>query len=253
MPGGANPIPGVEVSTHNAPICFDPSLWHCTLPFVGERWALTCYTLADVPPAILAGFNFPSATETSALQVSAMAASPEDLPASVVQAADSLAQVSSPPPVLGASVRPQFFLDICSGASAPLSEAAAQLGISSIPFDILRRTNDNLLDDTVYDGLLKLSLSGCIVFAHGSPPCSEYSLIKHLGPGPPPCRSFEHGQVCPTTVQKLRLGLNPATCLCVAQYPSCMLFINRAGTFVSNNLEIPSRGWSRLCNLSCWT
>ena len=111
--GGANPIPGVEVSTHNAPICFDPSLWHCTLPFVGERWALTCYTLADVPPAILDGFNFPSATTTSASHVSAVAALPDDLPASVVQSADSLEQVSSPPPVLGASVRPQFFLDIC--------------------------------------------------------------------------------------------------------------------------------------------
>ena len=82
VPGGADPIPGVEVSTHNAPICFDPTLWHCTLPFVGERWAITCYTLADVSPTILAGFNFPSATDNLPLQVSAMAASPEGLQAS---------------------------------------------------------------------------------------------------------------------------------------------------------------------------
>ena len=192
VPGVADPIPGVEVSTHNAPICFDPTLWHCTLPFVGERWAITCYTLADVPPAILAGFNFPYATENSSSQASAMAALPEGPQAFEAQCAGSSDRLPSPPPVMGASARPQFFLDICSGASAPLSEAAAQLGISSIPFDILRRAGDNLLDDTVYDGLLKLSLSGCIVFAHGSPPCSEYSLIKHLGPGPSPCRSFEH-------------------------------------------------------------
>ena len=192
VPGVADPIPGVEVSTHNAPICFDPTLWHCTLPFVGERWAITCYTLADVQPAILAGFNFPDATANSSSEASAMAAWPEGPQAFEAQCASSSDRLPWPPPVMGASARPQFFLDICSGASAPLSGAAAQLGISSIPFDVLRRAGDNLLDDTVYDGLLKLSLSGCIVFAHGSPPCSEYSLIKHLGPGPSPCRSFEH-------------------------------------------------------------
>ena len=86
----------------------------------------------------------------------------------------------------------QFLLDLCSGAAAPLSKAAQRIGIDVLPIDILVCHSRDLLQDSFYESLLRLAFSGRPRYAAGSPPCSEYSLLKQAPGGPRPCRSAEH-------------------------------------------------------------
>ncbi|CAE7835831.1 unnamed protein product [Symbiodinium sp. CCMP2592] len=50
----------------------------------------------------------------------------------------------------------------------------------------------DLLDDSVFEPLLRLSFSGAVTSAHASPPCREYSRCKLIRPGPKPLRTPEH-------------------------------------------------------------
>ncbi|CAE7347311.1 unnamed protein product [Symbiodinium natans] len=41
-------LPGKIVTTHHAPFKFPVHLWHCTQPWLGDRWVLTAFTLPGV-------------------------------------------------------------------------------------------------------------------------------------------------------------------------------------------------------------
>ena len=85
-----------------------------------------------------------------------------------------------------------FFLDICCGASAPLSRELSSKGILCISVDILGNESLDLLCDSTYDDLLRLAFSGVIRYAHASPPCKEYSRLKLRPGGPSAVRTPEH-------------------------------------------------------------
>ena len=108
---------GTTLDTWHTPTSFACESLHCTMPWQGDRWVLTAYTcrdLADFPPSQLAhlrslGFPLPGSPNTE----------PPALPKLCV--ADSAAA---------------FFLDICCGASAPLSKGLSSKGIVCISVDL---------------------------------------------------------------------------------------------------------------------
>ena len=72
----------------------------------------------------------------------------------------------------------RFFLDICAGASRPLSSAIMALKGDTCSFDILLHSDDDLLSDRAYEQLLRLASSGIITYGCGSPACRDYSRLK---------------------------------------------------------------------------
>ena len=162
---------GVELSgrlvcTKETPFAFNGALWHATMPWQGERWALTAYTLPEVSPAALAGLNFPHQT------------------VEIPRVSES---VHVPTPAA-----PRFFLDICSGYASPLSQALKEHGVPVLSIDVLLDASHDLLQDAFYEKVLRICFSGKCSMAHGSPPCGEYSRLKLMDKdGPPPVRSPE--------------------------------------------------------------
>ena len=144
---------------------------HCTCPFSGERWVLTAYscrgleTFTPEQISYIRSLGFPlEASASSALKDETSSAMPASLPVH--------------------SGTPGFFLDICCGANAPLSECLLQSGIQCVCVDALGSEPLDLLDDKTYDSLLRLAFSGIVRMAHAAPPCKEYSRLK-LRPGSP--------------------------------------------------------------------
>ncbi|CAE7307255.1 unnamed protein product [Symbiodinium sp. CCMP2592] len=91
----------------------------------------------------------------------------------------------------------RFFLDICSGAGAPVSAAMQTLGKDCFqPVDIIHCQDFDLLDDEFFAQLLALCSSGVVGAAIASPPCGEFSLLKLRPGGPPPCRTPEEPLGC---------------------------------------------------------
>ena len=58
LPSGGS-IKGVVVDTVCSPKSFLCSLWHKTLPYTGERWVVTAYTLSGASPETLRPLGFP--------------------------------------------------------------------------------------------------------------------------------------------------------------------------------------------------
>ena len=162
---------GELVDTFETALTFPCEHVHCTCPFSGERWVLTAYTcrgLANLTPeqtSYIRSLGFP-------LEVSS-AAERKEVPG----------PVSAPrfPAHSGVS---GFFLDICCGANAPLSESLRATGVQCVCVDALGSEPLDLLNDKTYDSLLRLAFSGIIRMAHAAPPCKEYSRLK-LRPGGP--------------------------------------------------------------------
>ncbi|CAE7032378.1 unnamed protein product [Symbiodinium sp. CCMP2592] len=91
----------------------------------------------------------------------------------------------------------RFFLDICSGAGAPVSAAMQALGKDCFqPVDIIHCQDFDLLEDEFFAQLLALCSSGVVGAAIASPPCGEFSLLKLRPGGPPPCRTPEEPLGC---------------------------------------------------------
>ena len=84
-----------------------------------------------------------------------------------------------------------MFLDVCSGAQAPLSEALLGFDRAVLPIDILVSPEMDLLNDLFFEELLRLCASGLVAYCGTSPPCSEFSLLKLRSPGPKPIRTYE--------------------------------------------------------------
>ena len=79
-----------------------------------------------------------------------------------------------------------MFLDVCSGAQAPLSEALLGFDRAVLPIDILVSPEMDLLNDRFFEELLRLCASGLVAYCGASPPCSDFSLLKLRSPGPSP-------------------------------------------------------------------
>ena len=69
----------------------------------------------------------------------------------------------------------RIFLDICSGATRPLSQACLNRGKCILSFDILINADMDLLNDNSYEQLLRLCSSGVVPYASASPSCGQYS------------------------------------------------------------------------------
>eukprot|EP00435_Cladocopium_sp_Y103_P062555 s3579_g24.t1 len=83
----------------------------------------------------------------------------------------------------------RIFLDICAGATRPLSEACMRRKKCVLSFDILLHSDMDLLDDMAYEQLLRICSSGIVAYAGASPSCGQYSRLKLRKGGPPPVRT----------------------------------------------------------------
>ena len=191
---------GAIVCTRRAGFSFNGRLRHCSEPWVGDRWVVIAYT-APNPDALSAddvsllaalGFPLPRVSSTPP---------PPSARGSVVATPAPDAQVTCPSPTLPEQVLPphfpalrrNLFLELCSGRNRPLSSAALRAGVSVISVDILRSCEQDILQDSTYDALLRLGFSGQVTLANASPPCTEYSRLKLLdNAGPRPLRSPDH-------------------------------------------------------------
>ena len=163
---------GEAVDTWQWPTTFPCSSLHCTLPWQGDRWVITAYTCRDPLALSLQALGFQLPVRPSVASYSQVSAQLQDSGAS--------------PSAM------EFFLDVCCGASAPLSQALAAQHITCIRVDMLGDDPLDLSCNDTYDKLLRIAFSGCIKYAHASPPCRDYSRLKLRPGGPPAIRSPEH-------------------------------------------------------------
>ncbi|CAE7270674.1 unnamed protein product [Symbiodinium sp. CCMP2592] len=159
--------------TWHSPLSFSCESLHCTMPIQGDRWVLTAYTCR----------NLHSFDTKSLAHLRSLGFPLPPVPTSLPQAT---------PPELKDNTHVEIFLDICCGASHPLTTAISSCGIICLPIDLLGEEQLDLLHDDTYDHLLRLCFSGIVRFAHGSPPCKEYSRLKLRPGGPAAIRSPEH-------------------------------------------------------------
>ena len=75
---------------------------------------------------------------------------------------------SSPAVDMGLSGQ-RLFLDICSGATRPLSQAALDVGMQVLSVDPLCAGKLDLFNNAHYEQLLRISFSGIVWFACASP------------------------------------------------------------------------------------
>ena len=181
---------GEHVDTFESGVSFPCSSLHCTAPWQGDRWVLTAYTCkgadslsTEVRTHLRSlGFPLPGDKHTGG--------------------APQLPPTPPAPPISSG-----FFLDICCGATAPLSSALGKAGVSHICIDALGEEPLDLLCDQTYDTLMRLCFSGSIIMAHAAPPCKEYSRLKLRQGGPKAIRSpsFLNGLPDNTAEQQSRV------------------------------------------------
>ena len=86
------------------------------------------------------------------------------------------------------SGQPRFFLDIFSGASAPVSTACSKFSVDIFePLDLIH--GHDILDDEKFYQTLCLAESGLVGAALAAPYCSKHSRATLLQPGPKPVRT----------------------------------------------------------------
>ena len=136
--------------------------------------------------------------------ISADPIQPPPLPAAAEPASvepDNHAASDIVPPVSQPSLSPslpdfaqgdgKLFLDICSGATRPLSSAILAKGGNVLSFDILLDARMDLLNDPSYEQLLRICSSGQVAYGAASPSCAHYSRLKLHRPGPKALRTPE--------------------------------------------------------------
>ena len=88
---------------------------------------------------------------------------------------------------------PRLLLDLFSGSTAPLCNAAQALGLDCVePIDARINAQHNILRDDFFRLLQRLCWSGLIGFIWSAPPCAEFTRPKLLPGGPEPFRTPEH-------------------------------------------------------------
>ena len=86
--------------------------------------------------------------------------------------------------------KPSYFLDIFSGASAPVSVAVRALGGDTFePVDLIFGSHCDLLDDDVFTNVENIAASGLIGVALAAPYCSKHSMATLRPNGPKPVRT----------------------------------------------------------------
>ena len=89
------------------------------------------------------------------------------------------------------------FLDVCSGATRPLSSAFLVKQGIVLAFDILRDSRMNLLNNQSYKQLLRVCSSGQVAYGAAFHSCAYYSRLKLRNPGPKAMRTPEALQEVP--------------------------------------------------------
>ena len=93
----------------------------------------------------------------------------------------TLANAGSSEPSLHAASK-KLVLDVFSGRLHPVTLAAISLGLDCLePFDLDGNTAHDILDNEVFEALLRLCWSGIVVLIMLSPPCKEYSRRRKSG------------------------------------------------------------------------
>ncbi len=139
-------------------------------------------------PAVSTDFLQVSASEDDAIENSIMGTDSQTKNESISPSPQHALGHFDPPPQ-GTN---RFFLDMCAGASRPLSSAILALNGDVCSFDILLHSSDDLLSDTAYERLLRLASSGLIAYGCGSPACRDYSRLKLRPNGPKALRTPGH-------------------------------------------------------------
>lgn len=84
----------------------------------------------------------------------------------------------------------RYFLELFSGKKHRFSSHIRNLGIKTLqPFDILLDSTMNILNNDIYNVLLRLVANKQVGSIVAAPPCTEYSMLKLQQPGPLPSRS----------------------------------------------------------------
>ena len=138
----------------------------------------------------------------------------------------------------------RLFVDICSGATRPLSKAVLALGCDVLSFDILLDESMDLLCDDSYEQLLRICSSGQVGYGSASPACCHCSRLKlRPGPGPKALRTPEALQGVPglssADLQKVQESY-----LMLSRCIICLTLIFQAGGHV--HLEQPPSAMSWL-------
>ena len=87
----------------------------------------------------------------------------------------------------------RLLLDVFAGRLHPVTSAAISLGLDCFePFDLDGDAAHNILDDSVFEALLRLCWSGIVALIMLAPPCKEYSRLKLCPGGPKALRTPQH-------------------------------------------------------------
>ena len=208
---------GQVLDARNAACSFVGSRRHATMPWTGDRWLIIAYTSVneqDVSAedwARLGSLSFPCVQQhaqpdlTSA--VSSQATQPfqhtdpaqVSLPPQSSVKASSSTQMPHQPCTAPEAVQPacpRLFLDLFSGARAPLSAALRELPGSHLgppdcfePVDVIFGHHCDILDDENYACMLQVTASGIVGAAAAAPICSHHSILKLRPGGPAPVRT----------------------------------------------------------------
>ena len=192
----------------DGPVLLDPSRPHSVEEWTGHRAVLVAFSpdgfekLSQPDQELLVSLGFrPPAPQGDSFGVGPVSSAfvtraAEEQCAACVPAVPDQVPSSVPASGFAADVadraQSRLFLDLCSGSSAPLSSALSAQGVCCLPLDVLIDQGQNLLADSFYEDVLRLAFSGIVAYGHASPPCCEYTLLKQMPGGPPPCRSVEH-------------------------------------------------------------
>ncbi|CAE7256654.1 unnamed protein product [Symbiodinium microadriaticum] len=222
-------VPAVRLPVSQGPAAFSASQCvHEVLPFQGRRLVVAAYTLKACSrlssdhslQLSQLGFRLPSQADLdratifaprmlclSEAQAACLPSFAGELPAEA-PASDISAEVAGPCLADQVDCLPEndvpknlfhgkFFLDLCSGAEAPVTKALRALQADCFePLDIIHGAQCDLLNDDCFDRLLELSASGLIGAALAAPPCGDFSLLKMRSGGPAPVRTPQEPDGC---------------------------------------------------------
>ena len=208
---------GKLISTRRQGLAFDGRRFHCSAPWTGDRWVLTAYTSGNWSSLGEPEFRHLQSLDFPLPDIAPLCSTPAALSLSAECGVASQAKVlpghaqskeasfdpglrglpSAPLPPSPDAIEGNIFMELCCGPNRPLSKAFLDTGVSVISVDILRGSDQNLLDDAVFDRVMRVAGSGRVQLAHASPECIEYTRLKMQAPGPKPVRTPEHMQDLP--------------------------------------------------------
>ena len=147
-----------------------------------------------------------------------------------------------------------MLVDLFCGASAPVSSAAAALGLCRLePLDLLHGSGFDLLNDSSFDELCTLAASGLVGAACAAPPCSSFSRARLRPGGPRPVRTPQYptGIPSPSATQQAEIDLSSTLhsrtrtfLACVASRGGIILLENPSSSLLWKDPAVQS--WLRI-------